>query len=84
MNNIIFRRDMPVDHSECFKNDHLKFENSIKKLATIFSIIHPPFTIAVYGKWGTGKTSYMKLLLSQLESDLGCLKKAILAHKFCT
>ncbi len=53
--------------------DRLDYEH---RLATIFDIIRHkktacPMTIAIYGEWGTGKTSAMRWLQSQLEDWSG-------------
>ena len=58
-----------VGKEDIFENDKLVFKPSVERLASLMESIKPPFTIGVYGNWGSGKTSYMDLLKSVLEKD---------------
>jgi len=41
-------------------SDTLGYENFIIQILEIIKKANPPFTIGIYGGWGTGKTSIMK------------------------
>ncbi len=42
--------------------DELGYENLIIQVLDIIEHASPPFSIGIYGSWGTGKTSIMKQL----------------------
>lgn len=58
-----------VKVEDIFKNDTLEFQNSIKKLSSLLLNIQTPFTIGIYGDWGSGKTSFMDLLRKYLQKE---------------
>jgi hypothetical protein len=58
-----------IDPSNIFAHDTLGFKDSILRLAEILNNIGPPFTVAVLGPWGSGKTSFMRLLQAYIEKD---------------
>lgn len=60
-----------VKPEKIFENDTLGFESSVKNLASLIQNVIPPFTIGIYGDWGSGKTSFMKLLREYLETEGG-------------
>ncbi|MCI5138105.1 MAG: hypothetical protein D3922_06740 [Candidatus Electrothrix sp. AR1] len=57
--------------------------NPSEKIFQIERIIENNKYIIVEGNKGVGKTTFFNYWLNN-RSKLGCLKKAILAHKFCT
>ncbi len=50
--------------------DALGYENLIKQILSIIKNATPPFTVAVYGGWGTGKTSIMKQLFFRVGGQI--------------
>lgn len=58
-----------VDITEPFKNDHLGFEKSIRRLIQIINQIETPYTLGLYSPWGSGKTSFMKMMKTQIEKE---------------
>jgi KAP family P-loop domain/CHAT domain len=44
------------------------------RLAEFIDKLHPPFTIGVYGAWGSGKTTFVRLMESELRELHGDLK----------
>ena len=60
-------------NSDSWKNDewtleitHLGYENFAKNIRLMILECEPPFSIGVYGKWGSGKTSIMRYLMASL------------------
>jgi KAP-like P-loop domain-containing protein len=51
------------------ENDLLNFESDIKVLAALIALkkMDPPLAIAVFGKWGTGKSFFMHQLESRIK-----------------
>ena len=47
--------------------DLLGVASYAEKLADFIRTINPPFTIGIYGEWGSGKTSFVKLAESFLK-----------------
>jgi hypothetical protein len=47
--------------------DRLGFKPMADILVDVIEQTHPPFTIGVFGEWGSGKTTIMTLVRSQLE-----------------
>ncbi|WP_409525671.1 KAP family P-loop NTPase fold protein [Nitrincola sp. MINF-07-Sa-05] len=68
---INFKADSPIDVDKVnpFSNDLLEFESAIKKLSSILPHLSTPFTVGIYGDWGSGKTSFMRLLSASLENN---------------
>jgi len=54
--------DSPLSSKDCVEKDLLQFEPSVKTLEKLIGAFKPPFTVGVYGDWGSGKTSYMRML----------------------
>ncbi len=48
--------------------DSLDFKNYAKRLAEIITGSEPRFSIGIFGGWGTGKTSLMKMICDELKS----------------
>lgn len=65
--------EMPISvvEEDVFKNDTLGFQDGVKRLSSLIENIVPPFTIGIYGDWGSGKTSFMKLLKNHIEKENG-------------
>lgn len=55
--------DSPISDSD---SDLFGLSAYASKLSEFISQITPPFTIGIYGEWGSGKTSFVKLLESFL------------------
>ena len=53
--------EIDIPYENPFINDNLKREEEIQKLTKLIDIIDPPFTLAINGGWGTGKTSFIKM-----------------------
>lgn len=63
----MFYTDRPIEDSH---SDKLNRHGFAKRLAdAIYSMINvDTFTIGLYGKWGSGKTSVIKMMLEELEN----------------
>ena len=58
--------DRPVaDSSE----DLFEWDRYVETLATSLGQVPLPFTIGIYGEWGEGKTSFVNLLLKQIQDE---------------
>ena len=55
-----FLSDEPILESE--RTDHLEFEHTAGVLARAALYTDSPITIGVFGNWGSGKTSLMRLM----------------------
>lgn len=53
------------------RSDQLKFEPTAKVLAEAAIGTSDPLTIGVYGEWGTGKTSMMRLIEQTIKNEYG-------------
>ena len=60
VNNFTLLSDEPILESE--RNDHLEFEHTAGVLARAALYTDSPITIGVFGNWGSGKTSLMRLM----------------------
>lgn len=60
------RRDIPV---ESLKEDEFGIEKYVRSLCTFIKESDTPITISLQGEWGSGKTSFMKLMEEFLCSD---------------
>jgi hypothetical protein len=68
---ILLKPDAPIDTSESpFTNDLLGFQESVINIASLLPHLSTPFTIGIYGDWGAGKTSYMKMLSAHLANNM--------------
>ncbi len=65
---ISFRNDEPAEI------DLLKREDYVQALAEMVRTCNTPMVIGLYGRWGYGKTSIMKLVENELEKDSGIKK----------
>ena len=52
-----------------FTNDFLNHKDSVIRLCELIEQVIPPFTLGVYGEWGSGKTSFMKMLQAQMKKS---------------
>jgi hypothetical protein len=68
-NKIKLCSDCPIEvlQGDPFKNDMLKLQESVRNVATLIQQVETPFTLGVYGAWGSGKTSFMKMLEAVLK-----------------
>lgn len=56
--------DLPI---EKLADDNLHISNYIEGLSDFIRTCATPMTIALQGDWGTGKTSFMNLVIDHLE-----------------
>lgn len=61
--------DQAIGEATVRNNDGLGFETYSRILAAAASDTRGPFTIGVFGEWGTGKTSLMRLIERQLSDN---------------
>jgi predicted KAP-like P-loop ATPase len=61
--------DQAIGESDLRTADGLGFETYAQVLATAAADTKGPFTIGVFGEWGTGKTSLMRLIKKNLEAS---------------
>ena len=68
---IRFHPETPIEVLDVdpFKFDFLSFRNSVISLSSLIQQIETPFTISIYGEWGSGKTSFLKMLRAFLNKD---------------
>ncbi|MCK4466980.1 MAG: hypothetical protein KAU60_01365 [Desulfobacterales bacterium] len=68
---LILQPDSPIaaNSSDPFLYDLLGFKESVIKIASLLPHISTPFTIGVYGDWGSGKTSFMNMLSAYLAEE---------------
>lgn len=59
MNNEFTKFDDPISTPD---SDLLKVELYARKLAAFIKRAQPPFTLGIYGEWGAGKTSFVRLI----------------------
>lgn len=59
--------DSPINQDD---DDLFGMANYAQKLASFIETVTPPFTIGVYGEWGDGKTSFVRLLRQSLEASI--------------
>ena len=58
--------DTPVFHPD---RDLLDMTSHAKRLAAFLQDVELPFTLGIYGEWGEGKTSFVKLLVHFLKTQ---------------
>jgi hypothetical protein len=51
--------------------DHLGFEHFADILADVVRTTPPPFTVGVFGEWGSGKTTLMRFVRQRLDNSEG-------------
>jgi formylglycine-generating enzyme required for sulfatase activity len=67
MDNFRLLTDEPILESD--RTDLLQFEHTAKVLARATLQTYSPITIGVFGDWGSGKTSLMRLMKQVVERD---------------
>jgi hypothetical protein len=71
----VFLPDEPIESVEQDQFQHSEYVDSLEEILRHAS---PPWNIGVFGKWGTGKTSIIKLLFDRLkkqsEGDVLCVE----------
>lgn len=60
-------KDCPVENSQ---KDLFKIESYIKGLVNFISLCETPMTIAIQGDWGSGKTSIMNMVKTELPDTI--------------
>lgn len=67
----LIRRSLPaiVDPSSPFREDRLGRSDQVKGLAALIASFDEPHVIAIEGKWGSGKTTFVKMTQALLEAD---------------
>ncbi|MBK6794654.1 MAG: TIR domain-containing protein [Anaerolineales bacterium] len=61
--------DLAVDEEKNSRTDGLGFQTYARVLGNAALGTEGPFTIGIFGEWGTGKTSLMHLMQSYLNTD---------------
>jgi len=61
--------DLPIGETGSLAKDGLNFEKYAQVLGEVAINTTGPFTIGIFGEWGTGKTSLMKLIESYLSKN---------------
>lgn len=67
MKNISKQFDEPIQKPD---NDLLETIPYAKKLAKFIQFSQPPFTLGIYGEWGSGKTSFVRLVEFYLSQEI--------------
>ena len=67
--------DEPVVETE--RKDGLRFGPTAKVLAQAALHTPNPITIGVFGKWGSGKTSLMRLMMDEISREGRSVKTAV-------
>ena len=68
MNNLNLLSDQPITGNQEERQDGLNFHVYAKTLASAAAHTTGPFTIGIFGEWGTGKTSLMQMIEHELSS----------------
>lgn len=55
--------DLPIDNKN---DDKLEIQSYIDALAQVITTTRTPMTISIQGDWGSGKTSFVKMVLEQV------------------
>jgi hypothetical protein len=58
--------DSPLGEGQCSRTDALGFDGFASLLANAIASTQGPFTVGIYGEWGSGKTSLMRLIEQRL------------------
>ena len=61
--------DVPV--GEAGREDHLSFSATAEVVARATISTRDPLTIGIFGEWGTGKTSLMRLIWEKVKKAKG-------------
>lgn len=67
----MLRKEDPlkVDVDNPFAGDKLKRSEAIQNLTTLVKSARQPFVISINGRWGSGKTTFVKMWKAQLEQE---------------
>src|ERR1043165_736851 len=57
------------------KEDFLNFKEAAQRILAAIKNSRPPFTWGIYGDWGSGKTSLMRLIMNRMEGELKKLNR---------
>ena len=63
------KSDINIITDEPTKDDALDFNNYSQHLADIITNSTPRFAIGIFGEWGTGKTTLMKMIKDKLDNN---------------
>lgn len=69
---LILQPEQPIevqDEEDVFRNDLLDHKQFVQRLFPIIKGVQPPFTVGIYGSWGTGKTSILRMLRATLRKE---------------
>lgn len=71
LNKIRLCPEKPIEIPEenIFGHDILGFQDSVTRLSQVINNIETPFTVGIFGSWGSGKTSFMRLLQAYLAKE---------------
>lgn len=67
------RSEVEVLPEEPFDNDELDREKFADTLTTLIKTSNGPLVIGLSGKWGTGKTTFVRMWQEKLEPEFKCL-----------
>jgi hypothetical protein len=75
MDNITYKlTELEVPSNEPFRFDALKREPSVEAVSALIGELSGPFVLAIDSPWGTGKTTFVRMLKSVLETkEYPCL-----------
>lgn len=65
----IFNNELVINSNNPFLNDKLHRESEIKSLTSLFDIVGNQMVLAINSKWGTGKSSFMKMWNQYLANE---------------
>lgn len=73
-------KDVPV--GEAGRVDKLEFSSTAEVLARAAIGTQNPFTIGIYGNWGAGKTSLMRIIMKKVEEEKSVISVWFNAWKY--
>lgn len=62
-------KSLEIPSDDIFQNDKLQRKESVKNLTLLLNNISSPLVFSVNAPWGAGKTTYLRMLHSNLESE---------------
>lgn len=65
----IFNNNFEIDTDNPFNNDQLRREDEVKSLTSVFEILDNQIVLAINSKWGTGKTTFLKMWNQYLKNE---------------
>ncbi|WP_457594023.1 KAP family P-loop NTPase fold protein [Hydrogenimonas sp.] len=66
---ILKHKAIEIPNDDVFRNDALGRKDVIENLSTLVLNTGDPFVLSVDGKWGSGKTTFVKLWKAHLEAE---------------